>query len=71
LSKPPIQAGFDYVQTLLELRVRFTYDEIAHRCGWESGASISKILKGAIPAHPQGEALYILYFETTGRKPKI
>lgn len=69
MSKPPIQAGFDYAQTLIELRKVFNYEEIAHRCGWDSKGSVTKVLKGAIPAHPQGEALYILYFETFGKKP--
>ena len=70
MSNPPIQAGFDYPVTLLELRTVMSYEEIAAACGWESKSSIVRVLNGAIPAHPQGEALYILYVETFGRKPK-
>ena len=66
---PPVEAGFDYVKALLELRTQFTYEYIAERCGYESKGSITKTLAGAIPPHPQGEAIYILYVETFGRKP--
>lgn len=69
MTKPPIQAGFDYSRALLELRRRFTYDEIAQACGWESRSSVARILTGTVPHHPQGEALYILYVETFKRKP--
>lgn len=66
---PLVEAGFDYVRALLDLRTRFTYDHIAEYCGYDSKGTIASILSGAIPLHPQGEAIYILYVETFGRKP--
>lgn len=66
---PLVQAGYDYAMAILELRSRFTYDRIAEFCGYESKGAIANILCGGIPLHPQGEAIYILYFETFGRKP--
>jgi hypothetical protein len=70
VSKPPIQAGFDYIQAILELRNVKSYSEIAYFCGYDSKRSISQIINGTEPSHAHGEALYILYVETFGRKPK-
>lgn len=69
MSEPYVQAGYDYPAAILELRNRFTYDEIAQYCGYESSKSIGWILRGKEPKHRSGEALYILFVETFGRKP--
>lgn len=66
----PIKAGFHYVQAVLELRRVMSYEQIAVRCGFGSASGISAILSGTVPSHPRGEALYILYCETFGKKPE-
>ena len=66
---PMVQAGFNYAAALLKLRARYTYDQIAEYCGYESKGSVSDILAGKTPLHPQGEAIFILYVETFGHKP--
>ena len=65
----PIQAGFDYPAAVLELRRVMPYEQIAVRCGFGSASGISAILAGAVPSHPRGEAIYILYVETFNKKP--
>lgn len=65
------QVGFDYVATVRELLERMTYMDLALSIGYESVGSISGLLKGRRPAHPQGEALWALYIETFGRKPPL
>ena len=69
MRKPTVQAGYDYKRAVLELRATMTYKEISEYCGWDSKSTVNGILKGAIPSHPQGEALYILYTEVMNRKP--
>lgn len=69
MSNPPIPVGFDYARSVLDLRQVLTYETIAERMGYESKSSVSRILAGVIPEHPQGEALWALYVETFGRKP--
>lgn len=72
---PWFQAGFDYANAVLELRGLkspygvLTYERMAEIMGYEDKSSIARILGGVQPAHPQGEALYILYVETLHRKP--
>lgn len=63
--------GFDYVEAILDLRKRFTYAQLIQKLGYESPAAINKILAGAVPSHERGEALYVLYRETFGRKPPL
>lgn len=65
----PDEYGFDYGLALAELLRHFSYEQIAGFLGYRSKASISKLMSGAIPDHPRGERLYILYFEFFGRKP--
>lgn len=65
----PIQAGYDYPKAVLELRRVMSYAQIAARCGFLSPSAVSSIASGTVPSHPRGEALYILYVETFGRKP--
>lgn len=71
--KPPlVEAGFDYRRTVLELRVVKTYEQIAEFCGYASSASVARIAAGTqVPAHPQGEALWIMYWELFNRKPPL
>lgn len=71
MKNPAVEAGFDYVHTILALREHYSYASIAEYCGYEGRASISYMLNGGVPSHPQGEALYILYFETFGKKPPV
>lgn len=62
--------GFHYAATLRELNRVYDYDEIKDFCGYKSKSSISKVLSGKqVPSHPQGELIYILYFETFNKKP--
>jgi hypothetical protein len=57
--------GFDYAATLRELNKIYDYEEIAEFCRYKSKSSISKVLSGKrVPSHPQGELIYILYYET-------
>lgn len=69
MSKPSIPVGFDYPAAILEIRGLISYEQIAAYCGYESAGSISKILAGSTPPHPQGEALYSLYVALFKRKP--
>lgn len=65
------QVGFDYIATVRALLEKMTYMDLAFAIGYESVGSISGLLKGRRPAHPQGEALWALYIETFGRKPPL
>ena len=66
----PIEAGFDYSRATLELRRVMHYDEIAAKCGFSGASAVAAIASGTVPSHPRGEALYILYVETYGKKPR-
>lgn len=61
--------GYDYAQTILELSHRMTYDQIARAVGYKNKSSVHMILDGSVPSHDRGEALWVLYQETFGRKP--
>ena len=61
--------GFDYQRAILDLSRRLTYEEIAKAIGYDSKGSISAILKGTVPSHIQGEAIWALYCDTFGQKP--
>ena len=64
--------GFDYAQAILELSHKYTYQQIARAIGYASKGSIKKILsEGTVPSHIIGEALWDLYIDTFGRKPKL
>lgn len=71
MSQPSIPVGFDYAMAMLEIRKMMTYEEIAACLGYESAMSVVNIIKGRLPNHPQGEALYVLYLELFGRKPPM
>jgi len=69
---PPLRrhdVGFDYSAALIEINAKMTYDEIAEYCGYANRTAIHKIIMGAIPPHPQGEAIWSLYCVLFGRKP--
>lgn len=63
------EVGFRYSDAVLQLREFFNYDELAIVLGYKHRSSVSKILKGAIPSHRAGEALWILFIEVYGHKP--
>lgn len=63
--------GFDYAQAIKDLLKKFTYSEIVDRLGYRSVGSLTAILDGKIPSHMHGEALWVLYRETYGRKPPL
>ncbi len=71
MTEPSIPVGFDYARAVLEIRKFMTYEEIAAFLGYESVGSIGPLLKGRIPNHPQGEAIYTLYRELFGKKPPM
>lgn len=64
--------GFDYAQAIRELNQKLTYEQIARAIGYVSKGSIRKILAvEMIPNHIAGEALWDLYVDTFGHKPKF
>ena len=71
MSDPVVPVGFDYSKALLEVREFMTYDEIAEYLGYGSKASILQIIRGTLPAHPQGEAIWVLYRSLFARKPPL
>lgn len=71
MSDPAVPVGFDYARALLEIKKYRTHEEIAAFVGYESIGSISNILNGRIPNHPQGEAIFTLYREIFGKKPPM
>lgn len=66
---PFAPVGFDYAETIRQLNKTLTYEQIAEFCGYESRNAVYKILNGSLPAHPQGEALWVLYVKAFGKKP--
>lgn len=71
MTQPPIPVGFNYAQALLEIRKRMTYEEIAAFIGYENASSVAQIIKGRIPNHPQGQAIWVLYVELFDKKPPM
>lgn len=70
--KPPfVPLGFDYARTVLALNRLKSYAEIASYCGYESANAVYKVTLGAIPSHPQGEALFSMHLELFGTKPPM
>ena len=70
-SEAEVQLGFDYVAAVSELLNKFTYKEIAERIGYRSTGSVTAVLEGRIPSHSHGEALWLLYKVTFGRRPPL
>lgn len=68
---PFVPVGFDYAKALLHIRQHRTYEQIAEFCGYANPSSIQRLLAGSPPAHPQGEAIYVLYQQIFGRKPPM
>lgn len=71
MAEPYVAVGFDYSRALLELRNVYTYAKIAEFCGYAQAAQIGHLIRGHIPNHPRGEAIYALYLETFNRKPPM
>ena len=71
MSKPSSPVGFDYANAIRALARKMTYEQIAKACGYDSRNSVYRVLNGAIPSHPQGEALFVLYREAFGDKPPM
>jgi len=70
--KPWIPVGFDYAHALLRIRGAQTYEQIAEFCGFACKQDIGKVINdGRIPSHPQGEAMWALYFQLFGEKPPM
>lgn len=69
----PNEYGYNYAQAIREINhAGWSYESIADWIGYESRTTISRILNnGAIPSHPEGEKLFILYFELFHRKPPM
>ncbi len=64
-----LSVGFDYALAMRKLNQRYTYLELADLLGYASSGSIHKLINGALPNHPVGEAIWVLYRETFGEKP--
>ena len=64
-----INGGYNYAEATQELRGLMTDTVIAKAIGYRHRNSVLKMVQGAIPSHPIGENLYILYVETFKRKP--
>ena len=65
------QLGFDYARAMKDLLERFTYREIAERLGYNSVGSITAVLDGKVPSHLHGQALWVMYWTTFGRRPPL
>lgn len=64
------EPGIDHAQSLLELSKVWTATEIAEFCGFSGRGALRSVATGARgPSHKAGEAIYILYVETFGKKP--
>ncbi len=73
-----LEPGFDFPATLVELSHYFSDSLLASIIGpalGERGITTGTIrnlrLGRHVPNHELGEAIYILYVETTGRKPPL
>ena len=65
------RAGFDYAGALRNLLKKMTYTELAGKIGYSSTGSITAVLKGHVPSHVHGQAIWSLYLETFGEKPPM
>ena len=68
---PAVPVGFDYSKAVLELRKMMSHEAIAAYCGYEAPSSIHRLVRGSVPSHPQGEALWSLYVSVFGTKPPV
>lgn len=65
------EVGYDYIATVRKLLQKLTYEELAYRVGYQSVGSIGAVLKGHIPNHKHGEAIWALHIEMYGCKPPL
>ena len=63
--------GFNYALALREILNVLTYEELAYRIGYSSTGGITAVLKGRVPSHKHGEAIWALYLELFHRKPPL
>ncbi len=71
MGDPAVPVGFDYAAALMAIREQMSYAVIADYVGYESSSSVQRVIDGAIPPHPQGEAIWALYRELFEDKPPI
>ena len=71
MKPPAVPSGFDYILAINDLLERLTYEEIRQYLGYDSRSAITAILGGAIPSHIAGQALWVLYRDTFGKKPPM
>lgn len=71
MSQPLVPVGFSYPSALKRINQRMTLAEIADFLGYDSQVSVFNIIRGTIPAHPQGEAIWALYSNLFCEKPPI
>ena len=71
MTPPAIPVGFDYSLAVLHILKQRTYEQLAAHLGYESVGSISKLIDGATPPHPVGEAIYVLYVHLFQKKPPM
>lgn len=69
MGKPVVPVGFDYSAALKAISTQMSYAVIADYVGYESSSSIERVIAGAIPPHPQGEAIWALFREIFRDKP--
>lgn len=69
MGSPAVPVGFDYAEALKSIATQMTYVVIADYIGYESSSSVERVIAGAIPPHPQGEAIWALFREIFGDKP--
>lgn len=65
------RVGFDYIKAIRDLLKKMTYEELAFAIGYNSTGSITAVLKGRVPSHVHGEALWALYLASYGCKPPL
>lgn len=66
---PVVPVGFDYGQTVLRINRLWSYQRIAEHIGYSDRSAVHRIVKGQVPPHPQGEALWALYVRLFNEKP--
>lgn len=71
MTDPLIPVGFDYARAILDIRREMTYEQIAEVIGLPDKQSVSRIVAGTIPHHPQGEAIWALYRELFNTNPPM
>ncbi len=71
MDEPAVPVGFDYAKALKEICPFMSYQAIADYIGYASNSSIERVINGATPPHPQGEAIWALYREMFEGKPPV